>query len=112
MSGEMQGGVKIDAAYMQNYLKSLVNRFFKILPMRETEEPTLQTYMDSLKNELIGFERLPTELDGDAMFMSLLATLQYLIDHTEASQYIFKREVFKSISICNRLRAKIGGGLK
>ena len=101
-----------DTSFLKNYLSSLVNRFFKILPMRDANEPTLSTYMESLMSELVGCERLPTALGGDAMYLSLLATLQYLIDHQDSSERVFKREVFKSINICNHLRAKIGGGQK
>ena len=111
MSDAYNGGA-FDAVFLRNYLSSLVNRFFKILPMREANESTLSTYMESLMNELIGCKQLPTGLGGDAMYLSLLATLQYLIDHQDSSERVFRREVFKSISICNHLRSKIGGAEK
>lgn len=107
MSGRYTGHGGIDTVYIKNYLSSLVNRFFKILPIREENEQTLVPYMESLLNELIGCEKLMDELHGDPVFMSLLGTLQYLIDHPDSSQKVFRREVFKSISICNRLRAQV-----
>jgi len=38
--------------------------------------------------------------------VSLLNILQYLIDNPECSLTVVKREVFRAISICNKLKAK------
>ena len=45
----------MDEMVLSNYLRNLVNLFFKILPIRESEEPSLTSYMVSLQTELIGF---------------------------------------------------------
>ena len=45
-------------------------------------------------------------LHDDRDYVSLLAILQYLIDNPETSVHTVKREVFRAISICNKLRAK------
>ena len=99
-------GVPIEEPLVENYFRNLVNLFFKILPIRENEETTLAAYMKSLLVELIGCRELIVEVHNDAAFLTLLATLQYLIDHPEAPVSKFRSEVFKSISICNKLRAR------
>ena len=99
-------GVPLSSAILNNYLRNLVNLFFKILPIRESEEPSLQTYMESLQAELIGCSDLIVSLKHDAMFLSLISILQYLIDHANEPVQIYRREVFKAISICNKLKAR------
>ena len=90
---------------LSNYFHNLIYQFFKILPMKEDGEPSLEEYMNSLLLELIGCEGLMEELNYDSMFMSLIATLQYLIDN-DCSTAVVKREVFKSITICKRIAKK------
>jgi hypothetical protein len=41
-------GEPINSELLSNYFASLVNAFFKILPMRENGEVSLPTYMHSL----------------------------------------------------------------
>lgn len=91
---------------MRNYMRGLVDRFFKILPMWEDQESSLQTYLESLLLELKGFEELMSVLHDDRDFVTLLSILQYLIGHPETNKRTVKREVFRSISICNKLTAK------
>lgn len=99
-------GTPITSELLRNYFKSLVNQFFKILPMRENEEDSLQTYMQSLQVELLGCQELIGDFRTDASYLTLLSILQYLIDNPECSVREVKREVFKCISICNRLKSK------
>lgn len=99
-------GIPMNATMLSGYLRSLVNRFFKILPIRESGEDSLDTYMRSLQSELLGCKELVIALHEDPEFVSLLNILQYLIDHPECSLVVVKREVFRSISICNKLKAK------
>ncbi len=104
-------GVPMNISVLGVYLRSLVDRFFKILPIWENEEDalakaSLTTYMKSLQSELLGCKELIVAIREDAGFMSLLSILQYLIDHPECSLVVVKREVFRAISICNKLKAK------
>lgn len=96
----------MDNELLNNYLRNLVNLFFKILPIRESEEPSLTAYMMSLQAELIGCSELISAIHQDAMFMSLVSILQYLIDNPDSAVHVYKREVFKAISICNKLKAR------
>lgn len=93
----------IDRQVVDNYIKSLVNRFFKILPMRENNEASLEAYMRSLQLEMIGFEGFIKEIKYDASFITLLSILQYLIEQPNCELSDVRREVFRSINICNKL---------
>lgn len=106
MTIQTTAGVNVDATMLSGYMCSLVNRFFKILPIRESGEDSLETYMRSLQAELLGCKELIVAIHEDPQFMSLINILQYLISHQECSLTVVKREVFRAISICNKLKAK------
>lgn len=89
----------------ESYLDSLVGRFYKILPMKESDSDTLETYLHSLQSELIGSKRLVLFLNNDAQFMSLINTLQFFIDN-EYDVKTCKREIMKCISISKKLKEK------
>lgn len=103
---QTKNGLEMDNTVLTNYLRNLVNLFFKILPIRESEQATLGAYMSSLQSELLGCKSLIVALHEDSMFLSLLSILQFLIDNQDSSIPIYRREVFKAISICNKLRAR------
>ena len=104
-------GEPITSSLLRNYFRNLVNQFFKILPMRENEEGSLFVYMKSLQSELLGCKELIPEVRESSLYLTLLAILQYLIDNPECSVTEVKREVFRAISVCNKLKsiyAKMG----
>ena len=92
----------MDAKVLSNYFRSLINCFFKILPIWESGEGSLSIYMKSLQAELLGCEAI----HEDPLFLSLIAILQYFIDNPSCEISTVKREVFRAISICNKLKAR------
>lgn len=106
MMVETTAGMPIDAEVLHNYFRNLVNHFFKILPIREQNEESLTTYMQSLQAELLGCKGLVSAIQNDASYLTLLSILQYLIDNPECTVRDVKREVFRAISICNKLKAQ------
>lgn len=99
-------GVPIDAEVLRNYFRRLVNHFFKILPMRGNNEESLTIYMQSLQVELLGCRSLVTAIHDDSNYLTILAILQYLIDNPDCGVSEVKREIFRAISICNKLQSK------
>ena len=106
MMVETTAGMPIDVEVLHNYFRNLVNHFFKILPIREQNEESLTTYMQSLQAELLGCKGLVSAIQNDASYLTLLSILQYLIDNPECTVREVKREVFRAISICNKLKAQ------
>ena len=105
MMTETVAGVPIKREIVYGYFKQLVNHFFKILPMRENNEESLVTYMESLQIELLGCQNLIVTLKDDSNYLIMLSILQYLIDNPDCSVARVKREVFRAISICNKLQS-------
>lgn len=90
---------------ISNYFYALVNRFYKILPMKESGEPTLTKYISSLKREMIGCRDLIQAIQNDGRFLALIATLEYLeAHHGDEDNSVVKSEVFRCIGIIKQLR--------
>jgi hypothetical protein len=98
----------LDNKCFVNYLQFLCGRFFKILPISETEPSTLKDYIESLQLELIGNADLIEVLKHDAQFMSLIGTLQFL-SNNECSHKVIRRETLKCTNIVQKLLQKYGG---
>ncbi len=93
----------MDSRLLRNYTQSLVNRCFKILPMKEKDEVSLPSYLDSLDAELLGCQSLASSVKYDPAFAGLICIIRFLKDHPECQVAEVKRQVFKAISLCNKL---------
>lgn len=99
----MNQNVELGSNAAKKYVSGLVGKFFKILPMKESNEPTLKKYLQSLQREMIGCCALIDELGNDERYISLLAILQYFIEHDEDIAVV-RTEVFKAINIIDQMR--------
>ena len=86
-------------------LAALVNQFYKILPIKESGEPSLGAYLKSLQREMLGYKSLILALDNDAQYLSLLAIIQYMIDN-DCEVATVKSDVFKAINILKKMQAR------
>ena len=96
-------GEGIEKILLDNYFRNLVNRIFKILPMRENNEESLNAYLVNLRDEMLGCQNMIPDIKANSLFSSILFTLQYLIDTPECTTDEVRSKVFGSISICNKL---------
>ena len=103
-------GVGIDRDQAVRYLDSLVNRFFKILPMKEHGDQSLTTYMQSLQIELEGLRAVMPDVSRSVAFVMLIGLLEYMIEHPHCDVKVVRREVFHAISLCGKLKASVAGG--
>lgn len=87
------------------YFEFLINKTYKILPLKEGKSDTLKSYLESYQRELIGNMDLVPMLVNEPKFITVLNTIQYLISE-EYSDKICKREVFKCIRILEEINEK------
>lgn len=97
--------VEVNDEMFAKKLHGFVNQFYKILPIKESGEPTLVQYMKSLLREMLGCQALIAALENDAQYLSLLSILQYMIDH-ECDTATVKSDVFRAINILKRMQAR------
>jgi hypothetical protein len=88
-----------------NYFKFLINKTYKILPMKEEKSETLKSYLESYQRELIGNQKLIIELTNEPQFITVLNIIQYLISE-EYSLDTCKKEVFRCIHILEKIKDK------
>lgn len=94
-----------------SYLETLKNRLFKIIPLFEENNEGIYKYIDSLLFELGGMIYVVKELKNNSMFLSLIATLESLLDESLAGEYnisLVRREVFRCLNIVEKLQQKAG----
>ncbi len=91
---------------IKEYLQFLINQFFKILPMKENNEKSLQKYIHSLQRELIGCKEIFPEFNNNKSFISLISILEYIINNNPDTSTV-KSDVFKAISICKKISKNI-----
>lgn len=89
-----------------NYFDFLISKVFKCLPMKENNEITLSTYMESLLRELIGNKELIIELKGSPIFLSLLGKIEYLIQN-EVDMKTYKKDIFDCITLIEKLKKEV-----
>lgn len=87
------------------YFEFLINKTYKILPLKEEKSDTLKSYLESYQRELIGNMDLIPLLVDEPKFITLLNTMQFLIAE-EYTDKVCKREVFKCIRILEEINEK------
>lgn len=91
----------------KSFLKALIeHQLFKILPMKEDDNPSLDSYLDSLIIEVWGAKSLYPELDESNEYLRIMHTLSYFKDN-EYSVVQCKREVFKMINLAKKILERI-----
>ncbi len=99
-------GIDVSDRLYYNRLGNLVNQFYKMLPLKEGGEPTLDKYMRALQREMLGCQGLIERLGDDPQYLSLLSILQYMIDH-DCDVKTVRSDVFKAIGILKRMQQKL-----
>ena len=87
------------------YFEFLINKTYKILPLKEEKSDTLKSYLESYLRELIGNQELVPVLVDEPKFITVLNTMQFLISE-EYSDKVCKKEVFKCIRILEEIKEK------
>ena len=99
---------EINDAMFAKKLGCLVNQFYKILPIKESGEPSLDRYLESLQREMLGLKALIAALDNDAQYLTLLSIVEY-IRMNDCDVAAVKSDVFRAINIIKRMRARFTG---
>ena len=102
-------GESIPEEMLLNRLQKLTNQFYKILPLRENNVETLPEYMKSLMLEMLGAKDLIETLQNDAIYLTLLSILSYLISN-DCDVETVRREVFKSLNLIKKITTKYMSG--
>ena len=87
------------------YFEFLINKTYKILPLKEEKSDTLKSYLESYLRELIGNKELVSIMVNEPKFVTVLNTMQFLISE-EYSVKVCKREVFKCFRILEEINEK------
>jgi len=86
-----------------NYLTRLVDKLFKIIPLKEIHSPTIDTYIEDLIFELCGNNEVFAETEYNPKLIDIISILES-IKNEDMSHKEYRRSVFKCISITEQLK--------
>lgn len=89
---------QITTEHFESYKKSIVNRIYAILPMKEEGVPTLSDYVGNLNRELI---KTIDIFNNCERVISVVCLLENLIDETDHDLY--RKEVLHCCNIISKL---------
>lgn len=100
----------VDDRAIGKYLDSAVDKIFKILPLYEEKNDTLDEYIESLILELRGFVSEYGSV-GVTDYISVISTLEGIrsMAKDRGNQPKIKREVFKCIETIKKVRNMLEG---
>jgi len=102
----MSKDVRVPLRALDGYLQNLIDKVFKILPMKEEQCSTLPSYLRSLESELVGCYKLWDELADEPQFFALINVVNFLAVE-ECDVAVCKREVFKAIHLVESVKKNI-----
>lgn len=83
-----------------NYMDNLINRVFKILPLKEENSDTVEAYITNLLYELTGNKELIIYLNNDSRYEAILSNLQKLLSQDTN----YRALVFNTITLITQIR--------
>lgn len=89
---------QITTDHFESYKKSIVNRIYAILPMKEEGVGTISEYVESLNRELI---KTIDIFNNCERVISVVCLLENLVDETDHDSY--RKEVLHCCNIISKL---------
>lgn len=91
---------------VHEFLNGLTGSVYKILPLKEDENPFLSEYLDSLVIQLKGAEETYPELSSNVKYIYIVNIIQYFCNNPFTVKQC-KREVFKCIRNIDRIQEEV-----
>lgn len=91
---------------IHEFLNGLTGSIYKILPLKEDENPFLSEYLDSLVIQLNGAKETYHELSSSVKYIYIINIVQYFCNNPFTVKQC-KREVFKCIKYIGKIREEV-----
>lgn len=89
-----------------NYTNKLINKLYKIIPLKEGNCPTVDKYISGLLMELSGYKSFIIYLNYDARILSIINTLEF-IKNNELDHDTYRDLIFKCINNTKQIQESI-----
>jgi hypothetical protein len=94
-----------------NYFTRLVDKLFKVIPLKEDNASTVDGYIQDLIYELMGGDTLFEMSDYDSRLIDIILLLQAIKDE-DMSHSEYRRAIFKCITLTNQIKNCVGGDIE
>ena len=102
----LKNGIEIEEVAIHENLKRIINRVYKLLPMRE-EGSNWEKPLDTLLEELKGMDRLL--IGQHRTFFSLLCKMEGLFELIEQDDFErYRCTIFECLSLLNDIDQNVG----
>lgn len=91
----------ISQEQFDEYCKKKIGKIYKLLPLKEENNPTLIAYIKSLLVELYGGRKIIPRFESDPEFIAMICSIAGLEDINDLTT--FRSKVFECIEICKKL---------
>lgn len=91
----------INKEQYEEYCRKLIGKTYKLLPLKEENNPTLKLYIRSLLVELYGGRKIILKFNTDPQFLSMVCSIAELEDIDDLT--IYRSKIFECIELCKKL---------
>jgi hypothetical protein len=92
---------------MKQYLKRLIPKIFKLMPLKENQDPNYHIYLHKLVMQMIGFKDITIYVDEIPVLIEIIANLNGL--KHDCTLKMHNSIVKECISICQNSIDRMGG---
>lgn len=89
------------------YVNSMISKVYRMLPMKEENVSTIDTYISSTLREFIGQKELIDKFKDDKNLFAILGVLEHLLQEDDISN--FKSDIFKVINLIEKMKLSLDG---
>lgn len=91
---------------LQNFLSSLIDKIYKVLPMYEAGDEGVFVYIERFVAELKGGMYTFPALQSEGQYISIINNLNYIL-HCQCSVEECRRQTFDSISLAKKIKKNL-----
>lgn len=86
-----------------NFFTRLVDKLFKIIPLKESNSDTVNSYIKDLIYELLGYNSIFEMTDCNPKVLNIVCILES-VKNEDMKHYEYRRNIFKCITIAKQLQ--------
>lgn len=90
---------------LSDYINKMINKVWKMLPMREENIPTLPIYIEATLREFIAQKELIDCLKDNGNYIEILGIIEGLLKQHDFSAY--RSDVFRAVNLIKKLKSSL-----
>lgn len=97
---------KLPDEMLFDYMDKMINKVWKMLPMREENVPTLAFYIESILREFVSQKELVDCFKKNGSYIEILGIIEGLL--TQEDYLTYRSDVLRAVNSIKRLKSSLG----